>query len=181
MDAGAIYCGIFNYIAVIRHNIIYRFTGRGFNRGIYLDGGCNHVYVYSNIIASTPKSWSINSYFAEDNPYFGIPYTLDNVYRYILNNYVENGIKMEGRNNYPVDNGQYYSDEGHETGWNGQALADNHCYFGHNIINKDMLTTEGVVNGIADDHKEKQYEISIPAYQGTFSTSLDITGWLNKL
>ena len=90
-------------------------------------------------------------------------------------------IKIEGRTNYPVDNGQYYNDEDHETGWNGQALEENHCYFGHNIINKAIVTTEGVVNGIADDHKEKQYEISIPAYQGTFSTSLDITGWLNKL
>ena len=181
MDAGAIYCGIFNDTVVIRHNTIYRFTGRGFNRGIYLDGGCNNVYVYSNIIASTPKSWSINAYFAQDSPYHGLPYTLDNVYRYVLNNYCENGIKMEGRTNYPTDNGQYYSDEDHETGWNGQSLEDNHCYFGHNIINKTMLTTEGVVNGIADDHKEEQYEISIPAYQGSFSTSLDITGWLNKL
>lgn len=181
MDAGAIYNTIFNDMAIIRHNIIYRYTGRGFNRGIYLDGGCNHIYVYGNIIASTPKSWSINAYFAQDHPYYGLPYTLDNVYRYILNNYVENGIKMEGRTNYPVDNGQYYHDQDHETGWNGQDLADNHCYLGHNIINTSMLTTESVVNGIAADHKEEQYEISVPSYQGSFATSLKITEWLNSL
>jgi hypothetical protein len=181
MDAGAIDNAIFNDEAIIRHNIVCNYVGRGGNRGIYLDGGACNVYVYGNIIANTPNSHSITARFAEDNPYFGLPYTLDNINKYILNNYVENGIRIGGRTNYPVDGGRYYSDETHKTGWNGEDLGDNGCYLGHNIINTQMQTTANDIKGIDTDHKEEQYLISIPAYQGSFSTSLDITGWLNKL
>ena len=183
MDAGAIYSGIHHICSVIRHNIIYNYTGRGHNRGIYLDGGCHHIYVYSNIIANTPNSWSINAYFAQDSPYYGIPYTLDNVHRYILNNYVENTIKLQGRTNYPVDTGQYYhgGDYPDGPGWNGQELEENFCYLGHNIINAPNPTYESLISGIKEDHMEEQYEITMPPYNGNFDTPLDIVGWLNKL
>ena len=182
MDGGAIYNGIHNKEAIIRHNIVCNFVGRHSNKGIYLDGGSHHIYVYSNIIANVPNGYAITGYYAQDDPYYGLPYTLDNVYEYICNNYVENGINIGGRTHYPVDNGQYYSDQTHETGWNGETLADNHCYLGCNIINTQMQTVDMSVTGIAADHMEEQYYINMPAYQnGVFSIPQNINKWLNKL
>lgn len=182
MDAGAIYCGIHMDEMIIRHNIVYNYTGRFANRGIYLDGGCYNYYMYSNIIANV-SHLAIKAYFAEDNQYYGLPYTLDNVSKYILNNYCENGIELGGRTNYPVDTGQYYIGEESPdgSGWNGQALEDNDCYLGHNIINTQMQTIDNSISGIKDTNMEEQYFINIPAYQGAFSTTLGIKEWLNKL
>jgi hypothetical protein len=180
MDAGAIYCGLHTTELIVRHNIVWNYTGRGFNRGMYFDAGCYNYYVYSNIIANTTHL-SIKAYFAEDNTYLGLPYTLDNVNKNILNNYVENGIELGGRTNYPVDGGRFYSDQTHQTGWDGQALADNGCYLGHNVINTQMQTVDNSISGIKDANKEEQYFINIPAYQGAFSTTIGIKEWLNKL
>lgn len=180
MDSGTMHCGVYFAEIIIRHNIIYGYTGRGFNRGLYMDNGCNNYYIYSNIVANT-NHFSIKAYYNDTTPYYGLPYTINNVGKRILNNYVENGIELGGRTNYPNDTGQYYSDQTHETGWHGQAIEDNGCRLGHNIINTQTQNVESIINGIDSAYIEEQYKINMPSYQGAFSTSLDISGWLNKL
>lgn len=181
MDAGAIYVPTHNVEAIVRHNVIYGYSGRFGNRGIYLDDGCYNFFVYSNIVANTPNSYSITGRFADGNPYLGSPYTLDNVNKYILNNYVENGIVLGARTTYFDDGNMGVYHAPGETVHHGEPLEDNGCYLGYNIINEKMQTVKSVISGLMEGHQETQYFINIDSYQGVFSTSLDIIGWLNKL
>lgn len=181
-DGGAIYLPTNRAEGIVRHNIICGYTGRSGNKGIYCDDGCYNIYVYSNIIANTPNSYAISARYVEsDNSWKGIPYTLDNTYKFILNNYVENSIQIVGRSHYPNDEDEGYQHEDGEVIHTGEPLEDNHCYFGCNIFNARMQTVKNEIKNIAANHQENQYTLSISSYQGCFSTTLDVVNWLNKL
>ncbi len=60
-DGGAIYVGCNNFETTIRRNRIINWSGKGYNRGIYLDDGAYNVKVYCNVITNTKNSFDIDA------------------------------------------------------------------------------------------------------------------------
>jgi len=59
-DAGGIYICPQNTCGIIRHNVVVSITGKGANRGIFLDDGAKNMAIYGNLIMNTDNSYDID-------------------------------------------------------------------------------------------------------------------------
>ena len=93
MDSGAIYVGICNDVAVVRHNYIHDIGGVKDNRGIFCDDGARNFDIYDNVILNIANSYSIDSRRVPEVEGRRIP---QNVGNSIHDNLVNAPIRFEG-------------------------------------------------------------------------------------
>ena len=93
MDSGAIYIGICNDIATVRHNYIHDIGGLKDNRGIFCDDGARNFDIYDNVILNIVNSYSIDSRRVPEPEGRRIP---QNVGNSIHDNLVNAPIRFEG-------------------------------------------------------------------------------------
>ena len=93
MDSGAIYVGICNDRATVRHNYIHDIGGVKDNRGIFCDDGARNFDIYDNVILNIANSYSIDS---RRVPEVEGRRILQNVGNSIHDNLVNAPIRFEG-------------------------------------------------------------------------------------
>lgn len=94
VDSGCIHVKTITNGILVRHNVINRYGGRGWDRGIFCDDGCTYIFIYENIIRQTPNGHSIDARYATGRT---IPagYPLNN-HKLVACNLVDSNIRLMG-------------------------------------------------------------------------------------